>query len=108
MNEQDCQSKDLNKYEDVVLRRGRKTWLACAKPPAWAQYRDPLVKGLPWWNQEEGGVSLTTKMPGPWHSKTPYITGLFIGKHAAQNSYLDAEVLIVSRNSDPIPILIQC
>ena len=90
-------SHPVEEYEDAILRLDRTTWLAYAKPSAWAQYRDSLVKGLRWWNSEEGGVSTTTKGSGPWHTDVQYITGLFIGKHAARNSYLDAEVLIVSQ-----------
>lgn len=84
-------------YEDAILRRDFRRWRACAAPEAWAQYRHPAAKALPWFTMVQGGVCVTPLDPkSPRHSPTQYITGLLMDGYPAENSYLDAEVVIVS------------
>lgn len=85
------------KYEETILRQNLQRWRACGEPEAWAQYRDVLPKCLPWFYDVEAGVCLTTTTKGhPLYSQTRNITGLLISTYPAVNSYIDAEVIIVS------------
>lgn len=89
-----------NAYEDVILRRNSERWKADGSPKAWAQFRAAAVKGLRWFRTPQGGVAATTKSKGPRHTEgKQFVTGLIIDGFAAKNSYLDAEVLIVSNPS---------
>lgn len=81
----------LPRYEDVILRRDRQHWLACGEPPAWAQYRDGLVKSTPWFSGMQQSVVLTLGEEG----LKKYVTGILVGGYPPDNAYIDAEILIV-------------
>lgn len=91
-------------YEDVILRIDREHWFANESPPAWAQYRDTLIKGTSWFDSIQGGVTLkkkkdiekSTEKSTETSDEKRYVTGSFIGGFAPQSSYFDAEILIVS------------
>lgn len=86
-----------SKYEDVILRREFERWWACEDPKAWAQYRDMVSKSLDWFYSLEAGVCMNTVDPKHrLYSATQYVTGILINGAPAINSYLDAEVIIVS------------
>lgn len=85
-------------YEDIILRRDRRRWLACGNPEAWAQYRDPAAKGLRWFADVQGGVCMTRKEEKHTdYTPNIYVRGFFLDEYTGANSYLDAEVIIVSQ-----------
>lgn len=84
-------------YQDTILRRDQRRWDRCRSPEAWAQYRDAAAKALAWFPDVQGGVCLTRK-DDKHVDYTPniYVRGILIDKYTGTNSYLDAEVIIVS------------